>query len=570
MARTSRKQVVLSEVEISKELAEKRMSSLVEAVPAAAYVRLSVEDDESQDSIETQIALVRNYIESQPDLKYVDTYADNGYTGTNFDRPAFTQLMEDVRKKKIKCIVVKDLSRFGRNYTEAGYYIETIFPFLGVRMIAITDHFDSDRGDEANGMIVPIKNIVNSMYAKDISKKVFAAHQSAMERGTPILGKAPYGYILNHKTGDYEVDPVAAFYVKLIFYWKLQGISVGEIANRLNAIDAPTPRKRMEQLGMMKKEVRGEWSTSSITKMFEHEEYIGNLVVNKTKQALYMGEKKRNTDRSEWVIFENHHEAIIAKDDFEKCRYEFDNNAKKKAEKKEIAKEIAARFPNHFEGIIYCGNCGQYLHYDRRPHGYTLEKKHNFYICSGSTLQGKSCGKINMNEKLLQMIVMRQINQYLMQLVDGDKILKECENASDRTTVLGKINADIISKNALIQEISDKRRKLYMDFTAQKISIKEYKDLRGEMNQTYDALNEELETLLKEKDSFGQKIEEYHNTIQSLCNFHGIEGFDPDLVKALVERIDVFPDKKIQITYKVRDLWKELQSDGGESCDSNL
>ena len=210
------------------------------------------------------------------------------------------------------------------------------------------------------------------------------------------------------------------------------------------------------------------------------------------------------------------------------------------------------------------------MHYDRRPHGYTLEKKHNFYICSGSTLQGKSCGKINMNEKLLQMIVMRQINQYLIQLVDGDKLLKECENASDRTTVLGKINADIISKNALIQEISDKRRKLYMDFTAQKISIKEYKDLRSEMNQTYDALNEELETLLKEKDSFGQKIEEYHNTIQSLCNFHGIEGFDPDLVKALVERIDVFPDKKIQITYKVRDLWKELQSDGGESCDSNL
>ena len=157
-----------------------------------------------------------------------------------------------------------------------------------------------------------------------------------------------------------------------------------------------------------------------------------------------------------------------------------------------------------------------------------------------------------------------------MQLVDGDRLLKECENASDKTTVLGKINADIISKNALIQEISDKRRKLYMDFTAQKITTKEYKELRSEMNQTYDALNEELETLLKEKDSFGQKIEAYHNTIHSLCNFHGIEGFAPDLVKALVERIDVFPDKKIQITYKVCDLWKELQSDGGEPCDSNL
>ena len=164
-------------------------------------------------------------------------------------------------------------------------------------MIAITDHFDSDHGDEANGMIVPIKNIVNSMYAKDISKKVFAAHQSAMERGTPILTKPPYGHILNRKTGDYTIDPVAAFYVKMISYWKIQEISVGEIANRLNAIDAPTHRKRMEQLGMMKKEVRGDWSTSSITKMFYNEEYIGNLVVNKTKQALYMGEKKYG-----WVL----------------------------------------------------------------------------------------------------------------------------------------------------------------------------------------------------------------------------------------------------------------------------
>ena len=165
-------------------------------IPTAIYGRLSVEDNEDNESMETQIALVQDFINRSSELNYVDTYFDNGFTGTNFKRPAFTRLMNDVRQKKIKCIVVKDLSRFGRNYLEAGYYIETVFPFLGVRLIAVIDNFDSTRKEDMESMALPIRNMINTMYAKDISKKVWSSLQRKKEAGYAVGSDAPFGYCL--------------------------------------------------------------------------------------------------------------------------------------------------------------------------------------------------------------------------------------------------------------------------------------------------------------------------------------------------------------------------------------
>ncbi len=176
-----------------------------------------------KESMETQIALVQDYINRSRELSYVDTYFDNGFTGTNFKRPAFTRLMNDVRQKKIKCIVVKDLSRFGRNYLEAGYYIETVFPFLGIRLIAVTDNFDSTRKEDMESLALSIRNMVNAMYAKDISKKMWTSLQRKKEAGYAVGNDAPYGYIRNPVTKRNEIDPEAAFYVQLIFQWETDG-----------------------------------------------------------------------------------------------------------------------------------------------------------------------------------------------------------------------------------------------------------------------------------------------------------------------------------------------------------
>lgn len=189
MARKSRKNLPQPEQAAASVL----LPELEEAkIPAAIYGRLSVEDEEKEESMETQIALVQDYINRSSELSYVDTYFDNGFTGTNFKRPAFTRLMNDVRQKKIKCIVVKDLSRFGRNYLEAGYYIETVFPFLGIRLIAVTDNFDSTRKEDMESLALPIRNMVNAMYAKDISKKIWTSLQRKKEAGYAVGNDAPY------------------------------------------------------------------------------------------------------------------------------------------------------------------------------------------------------------------------------------------------------------------------------------------------------------------------------------------------------------------------------------------
>ena len=239
MARKSRKKPLQNEF-VSLDMVA--LTDTVPQIPTAAYGRLSVEEEADGQSRENQIALLQDYIGRQDDMELAGTYFDNGYTGTNFNRPEFIRLMDDVRQKKIRCIVVKDLSRFGRNMLEASYYIEKVFPFLGVRLIAITDNFDSNRKSDMESISVPLRNLVNELYAKDISRKIWSSLQKKKKDGFAVGSAAPYGYIRNPITKRNEIDNETAFYVQLIFMWAQLGVSRNEIANRLQLLGAPTPR----------------------------------------------------------------------------------------------------------------------------------------------------------------------------------------------------------------------------------------------------------------------------------------------------------------------------------------
>ena len=233
MARKSRKSFGIAEnKDITKSLVKKE-----EYMATAAYARLSSFNSghETNDTMENQTALLLEFIRNHPELKLSEVYTDNGYSGTDFDRPEFMRLMDDVRTGKIQCIVVKDLSRFGRNYLEMGYYIETLFPRLNIRFIAVTDDFDSYRPEDRESLSVPIKNIVNAMYAKELSKKMVIA--AAMRRQNPDKlpnGSVPFGYIENEEKSKYLSHPEIAPYVRMIFHWKLMGVGPTEIAKRLD------------------------------------------------------------------------------------------------------------------------------------------------------------------------------------------------------------------------------------------------------------------------------------------------------------------------------------------------
>ncbi len=242
----------------------------------AAYGRLSVEN-ETDESLQTQMSMLYQFIDEHEDLQFEDSYSDNGYSGTNFDRPEFVRLMDDVRSGKIECIVVKDLSRFGRDYLETGYYIETLFPHLNVRFIAVTDDFDSIREEDRSSLAVPIKNMVNAMYAKDISKKICASREVIKNKEDSMpMGTAPFGYDHSEDKKRFVLDEENAPTVRAIFAWSRLCVSVKEIGKRLDLIGVMTPgQSRNQKVG---KEIKpAEWRADTVYKILSHPGYVGDV-----------------------------------------------------------------------------------------------------------------------------------------------------------------------------------------------------------------------------------------------------------------------------------------------------
>ena len=288
MARKSRKNQT-AQVKIP-ETAEARSFS------TAIYVRLSIENsgkDDAGDSIENQTGICREYVEARPYLNLYGIYSDNGEKGWKFDRPEFTRLMDDVKSGKVNCIVVKDLSRFGRDYIETGNYLEKIFPFLGVRFISITDNFDSFTCDDAeSALMIPLKNMVNDVYAKDISRKIITSFRQRQETGDFLPGNPPYGYIKSkERQFRYDVDEKVAPYIRMLFEWKAAGVSHAEMARRLNDMGAVTPARRKIELGIWhaEKYKHTVWGGRTLIDILTNPVYTGALVYGKIPKALYMG-----------------------------------------------------------------------------------------------------------------------------------------------------------------------------------------------------------------------------------------------------------------------------------------
>ena len=438
-----------------------------EKIPTAIYGRLSVEDDEDNESMETQIALVQDFINRSSELNYVDTYFDNGFTGTNFKRPAFTRLMNDVRQKKIKCIVVKDLSRFGRNYLEAGYYIETVFPFLGVRLIAVTDHFDSTRKEDMESLALPIRNMVNTMYAKDISKKVWTSLQRKKEAGYAVGSDAPFGYIRNPVTKRNEIDPETAFYVQLIFQWVLMGVAIFEIARRLTLLKVPTPREWHRKIVEGKEVVTyKKWGETSVRHMLANQTYVGDTINNKSTQRFFAGQDKRDLSKEQWYVAKNTHPAIIARDDFEKVQEILTKNQKVFKTVRAESEQIRTEYQNDLAGMVFCADCGRSMDFDRLPHGAEESKKVCYYICRARQADDKCIGH-QITEKLLKALVMDQLHLFIVRLSDKRKVLEELRKIEDMQNPVYRAKSEIMSLTDKVSQMAKKREQLYSDFNGE-------------------------------------------------------------------------------------------------------
>lgn len=412
MARKSRRANIVQEkkeeLHISTSIITRRQ------LATAAYARLSVDKEKNDESIQNQIELLHQYIREHEEYSLVDTYVDDGYTGTDFDRPEFIRLMDDVRTGKIQCIIVKDLSRFGRNFIETGYYIETIFPCLNVRLISINDDFDSSREEDRNSMVVPIKNMINEMYAKDASKKRVLSFEMHSRRGDMKIAKSIYGYTVDKEENQLKVNAETAPIVQAIFRWYQMGRGTGDIVKRLKMLDIMTPfaYKATHEIEVEIPET-DRWTGDRVKTILLNKAYIGSTVYGKRKTAKYRNMPEHHTDPSEWIIHENTHEPIVAEPDFEEVQERWKKRSDFMKESVERGRSRWAGVEDSFPQKVKCMECGTTMTYMRYTNfGQSQGIRKGFYYCKEYDGKPGYCRQ-KAHEDLLKITVMDQIHNMI-------------------------------------------------------------------------------------------------------------------------------------------------------------
>ena len=366
------------------------------SIQVAAYVRLSLEEQARKGiSIETQQHIISRYIDEHPDLELYDTYIDLGVSGTTFERPSFQRMLRDAEAKKIQCIIVKDLSRLGRDTIDTGYYAEQAFPRLGLRLISIGDNYDSSIYN--GGITVPFINLINEAYVLDIRRKTRSQSRQAMKDGIYVGGRPPYGYMrVPDNRCKLIVDAPAADIVKQIFECALEGMSMSTIARTLNASKVPSPAVHKSSVNT---ESFGVWHTATISKILDNEIYLGHLVQGKTKSVY---SQRQRTPNDEWVRAYDVHEAIITPAIFQAVQA-----LKQKNQVDPKRKSTVSYSTNIYKGKIYCAHCGSRLE---------RTKQRDMYIfrCTTKRTAPDSCG----GNRIAEDAVTNALSEQLLQLKD--------------------------------------------------------------------------------------------------------------------------------------------------------
>ena len=392
----------------------------------AAYLRLSKEDNENieSNSIVNQRELIEQYISSKSDLQIVDYYIDDEYSGTNFNRPGFRKLLQDMKNKKINCIIVKDLSRFARSHIEADMYFENIFPALNIRFISVIENVDSfENPDSMDNLIVPFKNLLNDAYAKDLSKKVRSALLTKRLNGEFIGTTATYGYLKDPKDKHkLIIDKDASENVIKIFNDIIEGKTASKIANELNKNKVLTPyvyKMKNDNIAIDKK-----WNAKMINVILQNRVYTGDLIQGKKKVENYRTHKLITTNKDEWIITENHHEPIISKEKFDEVQEILNKN---KSARNNKEKDL-------FYSFLKCADCGS---------SFTLRKVKNYeyYHCT-SYVRNSSCTSHSIRKDRLIELVIEELNK---------KFKRNKIDTLTRDILLKNIESIIIFQNGEVQ-----------------------------------------------------------------------------------------------------------------------
>ena len=504
------------------------------------YLRLSREVEENKEvsqSIVNQKDFLTTYaIENE--FNIIDYYIDDGYSGTNFDRPAFQRMIADIEKGKINTVITKDLSRLGRDYIMTGHYIEKYFPSKNVRYIAVNDGIDSYI-ENSNDM-TPFKAVINDMYAKDISKKVRTAKNTQKLKGEFVGSIAPYGY-KKDKTNKNKliIEEETACVVRRIFKMFIDNMSMIGIVKQLSLEKIPTPSALKNLKNTQCGAYTGHWNLPMIKRILTNPTYMGNLTQNRSKKVNYKVKKQNIIARENWITIPDTHEAIISEQDF--------NTVQNLLSKRNYIKtERAVKRLHLLSGLVFCGDC-------KKPMTYTTENKKfkNIYlICSARKRYGKNmCTPKSIKEDYLQNMAIEKIREIALKHVDKKLLLKNSDTKDQYAEYVNNLNKEKTEKNKQLEEIKTMIMNLYKDKIKNIISERDFIDLSKECNSQRDGLMERINQIDSE---INQTHENKSNTAEiEKCSedFLQFENIDRLTLITLINRIEVYQDRPVVIKF---------------------
>ena len=554
MARVSRKNIAVTAVSATEEM---------KLYKACLYLRLSDEDKRNieDNSIGNQKKICLEHLKKLPEIEVIASYIDNGASGTNFSRSGFKQMLQDLTKGEINCVVVKDLSRLGRNYLETSEYLEKFFPEAGIRFIAVNNGYDSIR--KLNGkqeIVIPFSNIVNDMYAKDVSRKIRSSIETLMKSGEflPPSGSIPYGYLRDEKNNTYIIDEETAPIVQEIFKMKLQGVSDCEIIRTLNRKQIPSPGKIRYLRGMTKAEKYKDavWIGSTLRKLLSNEVYLGHRIHGKVKRDCLGAEKKRRP-QDEWEYVYNVHPALISEEDFQKIRQIKEKGREKQAQcNKHQKRSLEER--RLLTGKIYCGDCGTLMGARKGNQRLTSKKSPRiFYQCDGYEYSGRTrCFNHYISQKDVLEKIKNALNVQFKLIAESDRVIKSIQD--DKKGMLALHDKKRKEINDELAKMKMKKERLLIDYNDGTINSEEYKYIR----QKYDEEEQKLRRILvlaeKERKNQEKQLRTIEEWVKLMKQFMPQKNIDRKLIEHLIDTIYVYGNKNVEIVFLFKNEIEEL------------
>lgn len=526
---------------------------------AGLYARISVETERKReaDTIGNQLQLLKDYVSEHSDLTVFDIYSDDDISGTDFIRPEFSRMMNDLRDGKIDCIIVKDLSRLGRNYLESGEYIEMVFPFFRCRFISVTDRFDT-KYQQAD-ISVQLKNMANEMYAKDISRKICSTMRTIQDQGKFAGSRAPYGYRLDpadkhHLIIDEETAPI----VKQLFELLAEGNTVHFVATTMNANGIPSPGRLLYERGIASTDhfKNSKWYMQTVRRILQDEIYLGWMVSGKFRSTYHSTGKKGSqpVPREEWIVTKGTHEPIVTEELFNKVQEYF---VRMKEEHGQTAVyNSKSKKASIFKGHLRCGECGQAMFLrNKHSHG----KVTAWYYCAlHENYNSSYCVKKAVKKQDVEDIALKLIRTQIKLFTDAREMIIALNKKESSKTKHRIYSDQIRNVKKQIEKYLSLKASLYEDFANGVLSQSDYISMGQEYAQKADELRIFLAELEKEAQKYSQTYAMNGSWAQIIEQYQNAETLTEEMIDAFIDEMILYNNGHVEVKFRFKDELDEV------------